>query len=423
LASKLLEVLNVISRYLTLIILQIAPFNMKELKKEKVLAAMSGGVDSSVAAALLKKRGYDVIGVFMKFWAEGDSENRCGNKTMQMKTQISASINRCCSFEAYNDARRVAQKLDIPLYTLNLKIPFKKWVVDYFLKEYQAGRTPNPCIECNRFIKFGELLRKAKAIGADFVATGHYARLRQEILNRAHANFRRAMNELGPKSQIINFKLLKGKDRKKDQSYFLYPLTQEQLRHVLFPVGNYTKSQVRQMAKKFGLPVHAKLESQEICFIYDADVRRFLKTQLHIKNGTIIELETGKNLGEHEGALLYTIGQRKGLRLGGGPWYVISTDVKKNIVYVSRDEKKLFSRSLIAQKVNWISGREPKLPLKVKAKIRYKHKEAPCIVKKIKNDYEIIFNKPQRAITPGQSVVFYKGEEVIGGGIIKKIKN
>lgn len=198
-------------------------------KKEKAIVAMSGGVDSSVAAALLKKDGFDVIGIFMQFWSEPVHGGE-------------GALNKCCSFEAYSDARRVAQKLEIPIYTLNMKVPFKKLVVDYFLKEYQAGRTPNPCVECNRFIKFGELLRKAKAMGVNYVATGHYAR-------------------------VQSGKLLKGKDLEKDQSYFLYTLTQDKLKQVLFPVGGYNKPKVREMAKKFGLPVHAKKDSQEVCFV------------------------------------------------------------------------------------------------------------------------------------------------------------
>ena len=348
-------------------------------KNKKVMVAMSGGVDSSVAAALLKKKGFDVVGVFMRFWSEPAGGAGC-------------AINKCCSFEAYSDARRVAQKLGIPIYTLNMKIPFKKLVVDYFLKEYQAGRTPNPCVECNRFIKFGELLRKAKAMGAEYVATGHYVR-------------------------VEDGKLLKGKDPEKDQSYFLYTLTQDKLSHVLFPVGNYKKPKVREMAKKFGLPVHAKKDSQEVCFV-GTSLKSFLKKYLKVKSGKIVALESGKNLGDHDGLPFYTIGQRRGLKLGGGPWYIVKMDVKKNILFVSRDQKKLLSKELVAGKVSWISGAAPKLPLRVKVKIRYKHKEASCVIKKVKNNYKIIFDKPQRAITAGQSVVFYRRDEVIGGGII-----
>lgn len=352
---------------------------MKE-KKGKVIVAMSGGVDSSVAAALLKKQGFEVIGIFMRFWAAPDEE-------------VSEATNKCCSLEAYNDARRVANKLGIPLYTLNMKLPFKKLVVDYFLKEYQSGRTPNPCIECNRFIKFGELLRKAKALGADYVATGHYVK-------------------------VSGKKLLKGKDKEKDQSYFLYTLAQDKLKHIFFPVGDYVKPRVRQMAKKFVLPVHAKKDSQEVCFV-GASLKNFLKKYLRVKSGKIIELESGNILGKHDGLPLYTIGQRKGLKLGGGPWYVVQINTKKNILLVSRDEKKLLSKELIMEKVSWVSGITPKLSFRVKVKIRYKHKEVPCVIKKTKNNYKIIFSKPQRAVTPGQSAVFYHGDEVLGGGIIK----
>lgn len=347
-------------------------------KNKKVMVAMSGGVDSSVAAALLKKQGYDVFGVFMRFWSD-ETRGSC--------------INRCCSFEAYSDARRVAQKLGVPIYTLNMKAPFKKLVVDYFLKEYKAGRTPNPCIECNRFIKFGELLKRARAMGADFIATGHYA-------------------------QVKAGKLLKGKDPEKDQSYFLYTLTEDKLKQILFPVGGFIKPRVRAMAKKFGLPVHAKKDSQEVCFV-GASLKSFLKKYLKVKSGKIVELESGKILGKHEGLPFYTIGQRRGLALGGGPWYVVRIDAKKNILYVSRDQKKLLSKEMAVTKVNWIAGAAPKLPFRVKAKIRYKHKEAPCVIRKIKNNYKIIFSKPQRAVTAGQSVVFYRGDKVLGGGIIK----
>lgn len=348
------------------------------------MIAMSGGVDSSVAAALLKKQGFEVVGVFMRFWSEPVGA-------------AGGTMNKCCSFEAYSDARRAAENLGIPIYTLNMKVPFKKLVVDYFLKEYQAGRTPNPCVECNRFIKFGELLRKARAMGAAYVATGHYARV---VADKG------------------GDKLLKGKDSEKDQSYFLYTLTQDKLKQILFPVGGYNKPKVREMAKKFGLPVHAKKDSQEVCFV-GASLKNFLKKYLKVKSGKIVEMESGKILGKHDGLPFYTIGQRKGLSLGGGPWYVVKIDTRKNVLYVSRDQKKLLSKELTVGKVSWIAGRAPKLPIRVKARIRYKHQEASCLIKKIKNNFKIIFDKPQRAVTAGQSVVFYKGDEVLGGGVIK----
>jgi len=365
------------------------------MAKKKVVVGMSGGVDSSVVAAILKNQGYDVVGVFMRFWQDTKAD----------KAKNNFNENHCCSLGAYNDAKRVAEMLDIPFYAMDMKTPFKKTVVNYFLEEYKNGRTPNPCVECNRFIKFGEFLKKAKAMGADYVATGHYARLRREIQN--------------PKSKTLNIKLLKGKDTEKDQSYFLYTLTQEKLKHILFPLGDYTKPKVRAMAKKFGLPVHSKKDSQEVCFVGDG-LENFLSKWLKIKKGDIIEVETGKKLGEHRGLALYTIGQRKGLGLGGGPFYVVRMDAKKNILYVSNDEKRILSKELNIKKIDFISGFLPKLPLKIKVKIRYRHSEAPAILKKEKNNYKIIFNKPQRAITSGQSAVFYKGDEVLGGGVISE---
>jgi tRNA-specific 2-thiouridylase len=283
-----------------------------------------------------------------------------------------------------------------------MKAPFKKAVVDYFLKDYQVGRTPNPCVECNRSIKFGDFFKKVKAMGADYVATGHYVRLWREIRNL--------------KSETLNVKLLKGKDKKKDQSYFLYTLTQNQLKYCLFPIGEYTKQKVREIAKKYSLPVFNKKDSQEVCFVGDG-VENFLKRWLKMKKGKIIELETKKVLGEHQGLPLYTIGQRKGLGFGGGPYYVIKIDVRNNVLFVSKNEKEIFGKELKLKKINFIAG-TPKFPLKVKTKIRYGHKAADATLVKEKNVYKIIFDKPQRAITPGQSAVFYRGEEVVGGGVI-----
>jgi len=349
---------------------------------------MSGGVDSSVAAAILKNQGYDVVGVFMRFWQ--DTPN-----TREHNTELHGIENKCCSFDAYSDAKRVAEMLDIPFYALDMKAPFKKTVVDYFLDEYKKGRTPNPCVECNRFIKFGEFLKKAKAMGADYIATGHYTRI---------------------KNKELRIKLLKGKDADKDQSYFLYTLTKDQLKHCLFPIGEYAKPKVRTMAKKLGLSIHNKKDSQEVCFIGD-NLENFLKKWLKLKSGKIIELETKKILGEHRGLSLYTIGQRKGLGFSGGPYYVAKIDIKSNTLIVSKNEKEIFGKELKLKKVNFISD-APEFPLKVKTKIRYGHKGADSVLTKENNIYKIIFDKPQRAITSGQSAVFYKGEEVIGGGII-----
>lgn len=361
---------------------------MKKKQTKTVLVAMSGGVDSSVAAAILKNQGYDVVGVFMRFWHETRTHTDLDADSYGLE-------NKCCSLGAYNDAKRVAEILGIPFYAVDMKTPFKKTVVDYFLEEYKSGRTPNPCVECNRFIKFGELFEKAKAVGAEYVATGHYARI---------------------KNQELRIKLLRGRDQNKDQTYFLYTLTQKQLKYCLFPIGEYTKAKVRVMAKKFGLPIFDKKDSQEVCFVGNS-LESFLKRWLKMKKGKIIELETKKALGEHQGLPLYTIGQRKGLGLSGGPYYVVKVDTKSNSLSVSKNEKNIFSKELKLKKINFIAG-APKLPLRIKTKIRYRHKEADSTLIKEKNNYKIIFNKPQRAITSGQSAVFYGGDEVVGGGII-----
>jgi tRNA-specific 2-thiouridylase len=350
----------------------------------KVLVLMSGGMDSSVAAALLKKEGFEVIGAFMRL------------------------TNLPRFDEAKERAEKVAKILKIPFYVFNLEKEFKKKIIDYFLKEYKAGNTPNPCVLCNKEIKFGLILEKALSLGANFVATGHYAR---KIQN--------------PKSKIQ--KLLVAKDKKKDQSYFLWMLNQDQLKRILFPIGNYTKEEVRNFARKFKLPLLKAKKSVEICFI-EKTVNDFLRKYLKEKPGKIVDTQ-GKVLGEHRGLWFYTIGQRKGIGLSGGPWWVVDKDLKKNLLIVTKNEKDLLKKELFCKDVNWISGKEQKLPLEAKAKIRYKTDFAKVTIystfahlrkfANIKNKiYKVIFEKPQRAITPGQSVVFYKGEEVFGGGII-----
>jgi len=359
---------------------------MKKLKlRKKVICAMSGGVDSSVAAALLKRAGFEVVGVFMKFWSE------------PAKNSLVGAWNRCCSPEAEKRARQVAANLNIPFYVFNFEKEFKKRIVNYFLKEYKAGLTPNPCVVCNKEIKFGLLLEKALALNADYVATGHYARLQK-------------------KKDDIH--LLKGKDKEKDQSYFLWQLNQKQLKYTLFPIGDYTKTQVRNLAKKLKLPVFKTPESQEICFI-QTTINDFLARHIKQKSGKIVDTK-GKILGYHQGLTFYTIGQRKGIKLSGGPFYVLDKNLKKNLLIITRNEKDLFKKELIAKKVNWISGKKPKLPLKIKAKIRYRYTAASTMITKTLNPktYHLKFNWLQRAITPGQSVVFYKGQELLGGGII-----
>lgn len=354
---------------------------------------MSGGIDSSVAAALLKRADFDVIGVFMKFWSG----------------KIKGPKERCCSPEAENRARKVASILKIPFYVFNFEKEFKRKIVDYFLKEYKAGSTPNPCVVCNKEIKFGLLLAKALALGADYVASGHYARtnLTQAFLKRPTTA-----------NKIKEIKLLKAKDKNKDQSYFLWMLNQKQLKRILFPIGDYTKDKVRALAKKNKLPVLNVPESQEVCFI-QTTINDFLKKHLKGKPGKIVN-EKGRAIGRHQGLHFFTIGQRKGIRLASGPYFVLSKDLKRNFLVVTKNEKDLYKKELICKNVNWISGKEPRLPLKVKAKIRYHQKLASAVVTKTLDAkrYTLKFDRPQRAITPGQSVAFYKREEVLGGGII-----
>ena len=356
----------------------------KKKQNKKVVVAMSGGVDSSVAAALLKKDGFDVIGLFLKFWTPPNQKEQ---------------ENKCCSTEAAEAARKVAQKLDIPFYVLDFRKSFKKQVVDYFISEYKSGRTPNPCVKCNQFIKFGKLLEKTKELGAEFLATGHYVRLAHHLL-------------------------LEAEDKQKDQSYFLWTLKQNRLKHLLFPVGDYTKDEVRKMAKKWGLSTALRRESQEICFVFGA-VQEFLKKYIKPKKGEILDLK-GKVVGEHEGAVFYTVGQRHSLPLkpktpDEKPYYVIKTDVKKNIVVIGH-EKDLYSKELIAEDVNWIKSINNKQSAisNLQARIRYGHPKETCSISQMADGkVKVIFKKPQRAITPGQSVVFYLGQEVLGGGVIK----
>ena len=347
---------------------------------------MSGGVDSSVAVALLKNlpaggqgRRFDVIGVFMRFWTAPVGAAQKG---------AVERWNRCCSLESQQRAKEVARILGIPFYVFNFEKEFKKRIVDRFLEEYKAGNTPNPCVVCNKEIKFGLLLEKALALGADYIATGHYVRRQGK-------------------------KTLRGLDQEKDQSYFLWKLSQQQLSHVLFPVGDYKKLSVRALAKKFKLPVAETPESQEICFVPDT-INKFLSRYLKPKKGEIVDA-SGKILGEHQGLIFYTIGQRKGIMLPQGPYWVKDKDSKNNILIVTKNEKDLLKKELFFRDANWLLGKSPKLPFKAMAKIRYRAKLVPVTV--LKNN-RVVFSQPQRAITPGQSVVFYRGQELFGGGII-----
>jgi len=377
---------------------------------------MSGGLDSSVASALLKKDGFDVVGVFMRFWSEPEKDSLIG------------TLNRCCSLESEVRARKVAKILKIPFYVFDFSKEFKKRIVDYFLKGYKSGVTPNPCVLCNKEIKFGLLLEKALSLGADFVATGHYARLRQSDPNlRIASELFEYLEHLDTNLDHSDRILLRARDKNKDQSYFLWMLNQEQLKRILFPIGDYTREEVERLARKFKLPVLGIKKSVEICFI-QTTINDFLKKYLKEKPGKILDTK-GKILGEHGGLWFYTIGQRKGIGLSGGPWWVVDKDLKKNFLIVTKNKKDLLKKELICKNVNWISGKEPKLPAKVNVKIRYKANFANATIHStffhlekranLQNKvYKVVFEKPQKAITPGQSVVFYKGQEVLGGGII-----
>lgn len=360
--------------------LSVLLYHDREVKatKGKVLVAMSGGVDSSVAAARLVQEGYDVIGVTMRL----SEEVRGGER-------------------AAEDARRVAALLHIPHHVVDFRALFRRQVIAYFIASYAAGQTPNPCIACNRYLKFSGLWEKAQELGADFLATGHYARvLWNEDLGR--------------------FQLLKGRDVKKDQSYVLYHITPELLPHLLLPLGAFTKTEIREMAADFDLPVAEKAESQEICFIADDDYGRFLREHSSdcLAPGDIVD-RTGRVLGRHAGVPLYTIGQRRGLGIAAPePLYVIGLDTGKHQVIVGREEE-VFRDTLTAREVNWLTGGFLTTPRRVEAKIRYGLRTAWATVSPLGiAGAKVRFDTPQRAVTPGQSVVFYDGDEVLGGGVI-----
>jgi len=364
------------------------------MKKRKVIVAMSGGVDSSVTAALLKEKGYEVIGLTYNLWPSDDSN-------LQRRKH-----ETCCGFRARMDAHQVAIKLNISHYMADYREIFKKTVVEYFCNEYFEGRTPNPCIRCNQYVKFGYLLEHAKKLGADFIATGHYARIVYDEKKKRYL-------------------LKKGIDPKKDQSYFLYTMSQEQLSKTLMPLGEYTKRKVREIARNLGLPVAWRAESQEICFIPDGNYSEFLAKirPNDVKPGPIIN-KRGEILGQHKGIIYYTIGQRKGLEISSErPLYVISIDKKTNTIVVGED-KEVYRNEFIVEEINWIMEEKKEKPFKAKVKIRYIHPEADAdIIPMNQNRAYVRFLTPQRAITPGQSAVFYDGDIVIGGGVIKEVKS
>jgi len=343
-------------------------------KKSKVLLGMSGGVDSSITALLLQKEGYEVIGA-----------------TMQ--------LHDYCNNDQVEDAKDIAKRLGIEHYVFNMKEQFKKHVIDYFIEEYQEGRTPNPCVACNKYIKFGAMIDKAEELGIEYIATGHYARIEKVTDGK--------------------YLLKKGKDERKDQSYMLYNLTQELLAKTIFPLGEYSKEEVRKIAEENGFITANKPDSQEVCFIPDNNHFRFIQenSTIPMKKGEIVNTN-GEVLGYHEGSAKYTIGQRKGLGISAKtPLFVIDINSEKNqVVLGSNDE--LFSKELVATNLNWITFEKLEKEMEVDAKIRYKAKESKAKIYPMEYKVKVVFEKPQRAITKGQSVVFYKDDIVLGGGII-----
>ena len=344
------------------------------MAQKRVAVAMSGGVDSSVAAALLKQEGYEVSGVHMRLEVDIMPKNL-------------EALERTC------------QLLKIPLYKLDLEKEFKQLVIDYFCQEYGRGRTPNPCVACNQYIKFDIVLERALGMGVDYLATGHYARV-----------------EATPEG----CKLKKAVDITKDQAYFLYTLGQEQLKHLLLPLGELTKERVRAIAAELGLPTSGHHDSQDVCFIPDNDYRAFVAEHVPLKAGEIVDIN-GKILGKHGGLAGYTIGQRQGLGLSSDePLYVLEIDAESNKIVVGSREQALHN-VLVARNMSWISGQSPKEPMEITAKIRYKALEAAAELYPADDGVEVRFIEPQSAMAPGQSIVFYRGDEVLGGGIIDAV--
>ena len=363
---------------------------MAQEKKLRVCVGMSGGVDSAVAALLLQRAGHDVSALFMKNWEEDDVDGRCA------------------AAADYQDAAQVCARLGVPLQAVNFAPEYWERVFRYFLEEYRAGRTPNPDVLCNQEIKFSAFLDHALRLGADYIATGHYARLAAR--GEGHA-------------------LLKGRDAGKDQSYFLYTLSQPRLARSLFPLGGLHKGQVRRLATEAGLPNHAKKDSTGICFIGERDFRSFLQRYLPAQPGPVRSV-SGETLGTHQGLMFYTLGQRQGLGIGGHrgsadlPWYVVGKDLSQNVLLVAQghDHPLLYHGALEASTVHWIAGTVPALPARFRCKTRYRQPDQDCSVGHIANDrYRVAFDLPQRALTPGQSVVFYDGDECCGGGVIDRV--
>jgi tRNA-uridine 2-sulfurtransferase len=367
---------------------------------ERVVVAMSGGVDSSVAAALLVEQGYDVIGVMLRLWAEPVPPTLGG--------AVEAATNRCCSVEAIHDARGVADRLDIPFYVINVEQPFKRDVVDFFVAGYASAQTPNPCLMCNRKIRFGYLLDYARSLGAAYLATGHYAQARRDDAG--------------------NYQLWRGTDPVKDQSYVLSVLGQADLAAALFPVGGYTKPQVRALAAARGLPTASRVDSQDLCFVADGDYRRFLAEHAPdaVRPGPILD-RVGRQLGMHRGLPFYTIGQRSGLGIAASePLYVLEKDATANVLIVG-GKGELGQLRLRMERVNWIAGAAPAAPFVAAVQIRYHSQAAPAAITLLPDGApdggpnggaEVVFAAAQRDITPGQAAVIYDGNRCLGGGII-----
>jgi tRNA-specific 2-thiouridylase len=354
------------------------------MPQKRVVVAMSGGVDSSVAAGLLARERYEVIGITMRLWTQEDAGAARHHK-------------RCCSVEDTDEAKAAADALDIRHYVLNLEREFAESVVDHFVREYTRGRTPNPCLACNDKVKFRPLLEHALALGADYLATGHYARV-------SHSPDRA--------------ELLQAIDPAKDQSYVLYTLGQDELRRTLFPVGEYPKDEIRRLAHEWRLPNADKPDSADICFIPSGDYRAFVRERVPVAAGTIVDT-AGREVGEHEGIVNYTVGQRRGVPARGNaePLFVVDIDADENRVIVGRHEE-LMAPGLVAEELSFVSGETPAAETPVQARIRYRSPAVPATMRVKGDQAEVRFEAPQRAVTPGQAVVFYDGERVLGGGTI-----